>query len=295
MRNMTQVKSKTIKILPRIGRLCFWGALICVPAGFGQDTAAFFQQNCGACHSIGGGRLVGPDLQGVLQRKDRKWLLAFMENPQAALDSGGAYGKKILEESNGMVMPAVAGLDRAKAGELLDWIDAQSKPAGASPQAGTVPAPPEPSFKPADIAMGREIVLGTRTLANGGSPCISCHAFSGLPMLGGGSLGPDLTHEFKRLGGRRAVTGWLTAPATPTMQSVYKTRALQPEEILALTAYLESVSETKDAAPTNGSRIFFLLGFGGCLMALVSMNFFWNKRFVAVRRPLVAGRERGRQ
>ena len=269
--------------------LSLLGILVALPASSpAQDTAGFFQQNCGACHSIGGGRLVGPDLQNVLQRKDRKWLLAFLDNPQAALDSGGAYGKKLLDESNGMVMPPVAGLDRAKAEALLDWIDAQSKPAGTQAPAVAIPAAVESAFTPADVAFGKEIVLGSRTLAKGGSPCISCHAFRGLPWLGGGSLGPDLTHEYTRLGGRKAVTGWLTAPATPTMQSVYKARALQPDEIHALAAYLESVSETKDATATNGGRIFFLLGLGGCLVALVTMNFFWNKRFSAVRRPLVA-------
>ena len=88
----------------------------------------------------------------------------------------------------------------------------------------------------------------------------------------------------------KGVTGWLTAPPTPTMQSVYKTRPLQPEEIRALAAYLESVSETKEAAATNRSPVFFLLGLGGCLIALVVMNLFWSKRFSAVRRPLVAGK-----
>jgi mono/diheme cytochrome c family protein len=272
-------------------RLMLLGVLVAIPSVLpAEDPAGFFQQNCGACHSIGGGRLVGPDLQGVLQRKDRKWLLAFLDNPQAALDSD-AYGKKILEESNGMVMPPVAGLDHAKAEALLDWIDAQSKPAGTQAPAAAAPAAAEAVFTPADIALGKEIVLGSRPLANGGSPCISCHTFRGLPWLGGGSLGPDLTQEYTRLGGRKGVTGWLTAPPTPTMQSVYKARPLNPDEIRSLAAYLESVSNTKEESASNGGQIFFLLGLGGCLIALVVMNIFWSKRFSAVRRPLVAGRK----
>lgn len=262
------------------------GMLAAIPAKVpAQDTAGFFQENCSACHSIGGGPLVGPDLKNVLQRTDRKWLLAFLDNPQAALDSGGAYGKKLLEESNGMVMPPTVGLDRAKAEALLDWIDAQSKQAGEQ-----APAAAEPELTPADVARGRDIVLGNLALSNGGAPCIACHAFRGLPLLGGGSLGPDLTHEYTRLGGRRAVTGWLTAPATPTMQSVYKTRALQPDEIRALVAYLESVSDQREGNATSEGRIFFLLGLGGCLIALVVMNAYWKNRFSAVRRPLMAGK-----
>jgi mono/diheme cytochrome c family protein len=255
-----------------------------------QDTAAFFQQNCTACHTIGGGPLIGPDLQNVLQRKDRKWLLDFLENPQKTLDSGDAYAKKLLEASNGMVMPPVSGVDRAKAGALLDWIDAQSK-SGQTPPGGPAPVTAEPAFTTADAASGREIALGSRALANGGSPCISCHAFRDLPGLGGGSLGPDLTHEYTRLGGGRAVTAWLTAPATPTMQSVYKTRALNADEIHALAAYLESLSHPKEGSAPGQWPLFFVLGLGGCLLALVAMDAFWKKRFNAVRRPLVAGKK----
>ena len=275
-----------MKLQRTIRQLLMSGVILGLPSIVSaQDNAGFFQQNCGACHSIGGGRLVGPDLQNVFQRKDRKWLLAFMENPQAALDSGGTYGKKLLEESNGMVMPPVAGLDRAKAEALLDWIDAQSKSTG-----GTQPGTPEPALTKDDAVFGKEIVLGGRTLAKGGAPCISCHAFRGLAGPGGGSLGPELTGEFMRLGGARAVAAWLSAPATPTMQAIYKTRPLRPDEIHALAAYLQSVSESKEEGTTGERAVFVLFGLGGCVIALALMDAFWKKRFTAVRRPLVAGK-----
>src|SRR5690348_8888300 len=40
-----------------------------------QDMASFYKKNCAACHSIGGGAMVGPDLAGVQQRRDRAWLV----------------------------------------------------------------------------------------------------------------------------------------------------------------------------------------------------------------------------
>jgi mono/diheme cytochrome c family protein len=256
--------------------------------GFAQDTAVYFQENCGSCHTIGGGALVGPDLKNVSQRKDRKWLLKFLDNPQAVLDSGDPYAKKLLKESNDVVMPPVSGLDRAKTEALLDWMAAQTKSSG--PQSGgESPEAAEPAFTPADASLGTELAMGSRTLANGGPPCISCHSFRGIPMLGGGSLGPDLTHEYTRLGGGRAVTAWLTAPATPTMRSVYKTCALQPDEIRALAAYLESVSNQKEGRAASKWKTFFLLGLGGCLIALVVMDAIWKNRFNTVRRLLVAG------
>src|SRR5262249_2147663 len=36
-----------------------------------QEAADFFRQNCVSCHTVGGGRLTGPDLKNVTQRKER--------------------------------------------------------------------------------------------------------------------------------------------------------------------------------------------------------------------------------
>ena len=253
-----------------------------------QDSATYFQTNCASCHTIGGGPLVGPDLQNLEQRKDHDWMLKFLANPQAVIDSGDAYAKKMLSESNGVVMPPMTGLDHEQAEALLDWIAAQSKSKGEHPAAA---APAEPVFTSADAALGKELMLGTRSLANAGPPCISCHAFHGAPMLGGGTLGPDLTHEFTRLGGGRAATAWLGSPPTPTMKADYATHALKPEEAHALAAYLESISkEQGEGGAARAEKIFLLIGLGGCLIALAAMDAIWKKRFSAVRRPLVAAK-----
>ena len=74
------------------------------------------------------------------------------------------------------------------------------------------------------------------------------------------------------------------------MQSVYKTHALQPDEVHALAAYLDSVSNQKEGGAARTEKRFLLLGLGGCLIALVAMDTIWKKRFSAVRRPLVAGK-----
>ncbi len=269
--------------------LCSILLLLAIPGiAHAQDSSAYFQANCASCHTIGGGPLVGPDLQNVEQRKDRAWLLKFLANPQAVIDSGDPYAKKMLGESNGVVMPPVTGLDRAQTEALLDWIAAQSKSTGAQPAAAA--PPPEPVFTADDAILGRQLAMGIRPLANGGAPCISCHAFRGAPMLGGGSLGPDLTHELTRLGGARAATAWLGSPPTPTMKSVYSAHAIQPDEAHALAAYLDSLSKQEGGGAARAENRFLLLGLGGCLIALVAMDTIWRKRFSAVRRPLVAGK-----
>ena len=84
-------------------------------AAWAQDRVDDFRLNCTSCHTIGGGRLVGPDLHNVGERKDRAWLARFIVDPQGVIDSGDAYAMKLLEEARGVKMTAVPGmtLDRA--------------------------------------------------------------------------------------------------------------------------------------------------------------------------------------
>ena len=244
-----------------------------------QDTAAFYKRKCGACHTIGGGRLLGPDLKDVENRKDRKWLKQFLLDPKATLDQGDPYGKQILSEANGMMMPKVSGVDDAMAEALLDFIAG----GGAASPAGA-----EKPFTPADSTFGEKLVTGKRTLASGGPPCIGCHAFSALPEVGGGRLGPDLSSAFTRLGGRKGFTTWLSSPPTPTMQAVYSAHPLKPDEVTAIAAWLKS--QPAKTASKRGILWLALIGPAGCLIGLFLMNAFWRKRFTSVRRPLAAGK-----
>ncbi|MCP3995998.1 MAG: cytochrome c, partial [bacterium] len=84
-----------------------------------QDRVDDFKQNCTSCHTIGGGRLVGPDLRNVTERKDRAWLARFIVDPQGVIDSGDAYALKILDEARGVKMTAVPGMTIDRAMNLL--------------------------------------------------------------------------------------------------------------------------------------------------------------------------------
>jgi mono/diheme cytochrome c family protein len=41
----------------------------------------FAQKGCNACHKIGGGKLVGPDLKGVTARRDKQWIAKMILRP----------------------------------------------------------------------------------------------------------------------------------------------------------------------------------------------------------------------
>jgi len=68
------------------------------------DGEKIFKQNCTACHTIGGGRLVGPDLSGVTEKREDKWLKSWITNSQDLIASGDADAIAIFEEYNKTVM-----------------------------------------------------------------------------------------------------------------------------------------------------------------------------------------------
>lgn len=249
-----------------------------------QETAAFFKQNCTSCHTIGGGRITGPDLKDVTKRKDRAWLATFITNPKATIDGGDPYARQLVEEARGVVMPTVAGMSRERAEALLDLIEAESKLERSAFAGVQVPTKP---FTREEIELGRDIFRGRRRLADGGPACISCHTVHGIGALGGGRLGPDLTTVYERLEGRKGLAAWLASPPTPTMQPIFSQHPLRSEEILPLVGYLEEEAKQGGEASALDPLGFFLLGLLGTGGGLVVFQAVWKNRFRAVRRPLV--------
>ncbi len=98
-----------IKSLMRLKGLLLSGILtllLFTNLSFGQTAEA--EANfvvCKACHTIGGGKLVGPDLQGVTERYDEAWLIKFIQNSQELINSGDSIAVKVFEENNKIPMP----------------------------------------------------------------------------------------------------------------------------------------------------------------------------------------------
>ncbi len=250
-----------------------------------QETADFYRQNCMSCHTIGGGRLVGPDLKDVDRRQDREWLIRFILNPQAVINSGDPEALRLLDEARGVVMPTVAGITRDRANSLLDLIIAESaleKSQFAGLQISDRP------FTAADRMAGREYFTGTRQFANGGPACVSCHTIRGLGGLGGGRLGPDLTKAYERIGGRKPLVAWLSGPATTTMKPIYAKHALLADEILPLAAHMEQAAQQAGEDTSVAATNFLLIGLSGTVFLLFAFDIAWRRRFRGVRGPLVS-------
>ncbi|KAA3595922.1 MAG: cytochrome c [Calditrichaeota bacterium] len=251
-----------------------------------QVPTEYYKQNCVSCHTIGGGRLTGPDLKDLSKRQDREWLVNWLMDPEGILKSGDPYAVKMQKESRGAVMTRSPGMTKSLAIALLDLIDEESK-LEKSQFAGS-----QISDRPLlqeDIDEGLALFMGSTKLKNGGPSCVSCHVVNSLDGLSGGRLGLNLTRAYARLEGRKGLSAWLISPPSKMMNPIYKKYPIDEEEILPLVAFLKN--ETEKDAPENTSAMinFLLFGIGGAVLLLVLFDLIWNKRFRAVREPMVKG------
>ncbi len=262
------------------------------PRALGQDTPDYFRQNCISCHTIGGGRLTGPDLKDLSKRQEREWLVNFLMNPKAVIDSGDSYAQKIFEESRNIPMPTPPGITKDRAEKLLDLIEAESLLGKSQFKGMKISTAP---FTDVDRAKGRDIFLGPHRLKAGGTSCVSCHSMYDTPSLGGGRLGPDLTNIYERLKGRKTLSAWLQAPGTETMQPIFKNHPLAEDEIHALVAYFESTTAERPADSSGGRVAFLLSGLIAAVVGIFFLDNIWKHRFHSVRRALVeANTSRGK-
>jgi len=61
-----------------------------LPADIQKGQEIFATKGCAACHKVGGGKLVGPDLQGVTARRSVKWLQKMILKPEVMLQEDAA-------------------------------------------------------------------------------------------------------------------------------------------------------------------------------------------------------------
>jgi mono/diheme cytochrome c family protein len=252
-------------------------------AASASNGQAVFEQKCQGCHTIGGGKTVGPDLKGVTSRRDREWLIKFITTPDQIIARGDPLAKQLLEEYNGILMPNM-GLSDADADDILSYIEARS---GGEPSAPIKEPEPTLFVTRGDASMGRSIFTGAIPLENGGASCVSCHDISGIGALGGGTLARSLDGAYDRLGDQGLASIMKTAPF-PIMLSIYGKQPLNDDEIADLVTFLHASSVNQEAAPSQ-SLYFVILGTVGLLLIAGIFQLLWRGRLSGVRQSLVKG------
>ena len=64
-----------------------------------------FKDHCAACHTIGKGKLVGPDLAGVTSRREAGWLQRQIKEPDRLIAEKDPIALQLLREADDVEMP----------------------------------------------------------------------------------------------------------------------------------------------------------------------------------------------
>jgi len=257
-------------------------------APLSQDPVAgeqTFKAKCAACHTIGGGKLVGPDLKGVTTQRDAAWLKQFIAEPDKVLASGDPLAPQLLQEYNNVPMPNL-GLTPREVDDLLAYLSAQDGATADGSMDGTQPAPVPPAPVPlGDETQGARFFTGQARLQAGGTPCLACHSVEGVAALGGGALGPDLTQVYTRYGDAGLASALGSLPF-PSMQSIYADRQLTPAEQADLLAFFAGVDQEK--TPRTQRNLLASLGVGAGLAGslFLGMTLFWPRQRQSIAQRL---------
>jgi protein SCO1 len=82
----------------------------------------FFQSQCSACHTVGQGDKMGPDLLGVTARRDRAWLNRYIMAPDKLLAEGDPVAVALFEKYQYARMPNLR-LSQDEAAAVLSYIE----------------------------------------------------------------------------------------------------------------------------------------------------------------------------
>ncbi len=100
---------------------------------------SIFNQKCAPCHTIGGGKKVGPDLIIVTTISDKEWVKRFIREPDKMFAEGDQTAIKLRSEYKNISMPNL-GLSDTDVDDVLAYIEAESA-AGTTGTTGTTQAP----------------------------------------------------------------------------------------------------------------------------------------------------------
>lgn len=240
---------------------------------FGQSGEELFKQKCAACHTVGKGKLVGPDLSGVTKRLEEPWLLKFITSSQAVINSGDDYAKKKFEEFNKVIMPD-PGLKETEIKSILTFIESQ----GTSTTQTVSNIRPLKDASPDNIEKGKKLFSGEFNMTNNGTPCVSCHNVPGATILGGGNLALDLTNAYTKLS-EAGLTSMIQTQPFPVMKQAFFNAPITDEEVFNIASYLKDVDEkNKYTQQTNEPMNLLYSGVGGLLVLIALITGFWRNR-----------------
>lgn len=236
-----------------------------------------FKQKCTACHTVGGGKLIGPDLADVHIRRTEEWIIKFVQSSQSLIKSGDTEAIAVFDQHNKVIMPD-QDLNASQIKSILEFIAVNSPDANNPSQKTPAQIFSAALVTSADIERGKNLFQGTAEFSNGGPACIACHNVNNQAIFNGGLLAKDLTTAFSRLS-PAGVDGILRNPPFPAMVNGFGLAPLTDQEVKDLLAFLYH-TDSQGESQINPLQSQFTLLIGiilGLNIALVVFFFMWQR------------------
>jgi cytochrome c2 len=250
-----------------------------------QDGEQLFQQ-CKACHTIGQGKLLGPDLLDVSKRRDKVWVKNFIKSSQSVIKTGDPDAVALFEEFNKLQMMDY-NLSDPELDAIIKFVDSFSTSGSGGDEA---PVAASDSLVAAQAAeylasidteenrkQGQQLFEGKLKFKNGGAACISCHHVNAANAVQGGLLAANLTKSFSKNGGLAGIKGIIEFPPFPAMKNAYQDAAITEDESMKIQVFLMHADKTNVQGENSISGLI-KHGIKGMLILLVVIALVWFKR-----------------
>ncbi|MBI2608336.1 MAG: cytochrome c [Deltaproteobacteria bacterium] len=97
--------------------LALFEALTAAPQG-----EQIFNTKCALCHTMGGGKKIGPDLKGVTKKRTKEWMRKMIKDPMNFVKTD-PEAKKIFEEYKKMPMVVAPPLTDAEIDAVIKYLE----------------------------------------------------------------------------------------------------------------------------------------------------------------------------
>lgn len=209
--------------------------------GGGEEMASIeagrqlFNEKCFVCHTIGRGGRIGPDLEGVTERRTREWLVDWIMEPQEMARTD-TLGQRIASEFEGQMVSM--SLEEVQVHQLLDYIAAVSE--GRVSETPIELGDTTRELTEEEFARAREIYFDR---------CTGCHG-----TLRAGATGPNIQPERTQELGYAVVQSALTHGLPGGMPAWGDAGILSLEEIELMVQYVRQQPPTPPDRPLDVIR-----------------------------------------
>lgn len=222
-----------------------------------EDNSSLFSDKCAGCHTIGQGKLVGPDLASVSSWDDNNL-------------------KSAVSRMQSMTGP----LTDTEINSLVVFLKSKEASTSLAHRQSSAPDEKDPLKEVfADESIGRALFSGKQRFENGGMSCNACHVVEGV----GGTLGPDLTDIAKKMGEKPLLMA-CEQTGFKVMNATYKDHRVTKQEALHLTKFFMSTADKGTSSISHPP--FLLYGVAGAVLMIFFIALAYQNRNSSARSKL---------